>query len=156
MSFPPCISHQEGPENASYCSVRPCPAFCSPVTTVISFPLIPTSQCCLHNMPCLYCRELHLMSYHAVSPFPLSSHLNPYMSQYPILPHPTPLCSSYLYPPAFSLIAGNILSTPTQNPTQTPIPVKISDYDRLELRVIIVDSTSREMLPGCHCRCILQ
>ena len=114
---------------------------CSFLSSNPHFSMLPPQ----HVLSLLPCLSQHLVSSHALSSFPLSSHLNTYMSQYPILPHPTPLCSSYLHLPAFSLIAGNILSTPTPNPTPTLIPVKISDYDRLKLRIIIVDSTSREV-----------
>ena len=57
-----------------------CPVFCSPVTTVLFFPLILTSQCCLLHMSRLYSPTLHLVPSHAVSSFPLSSQSHPYMS----------------------------------------------------------------------------
>ena len=178
MSFPPCRSHQDGTENACYCSVRPCPVFSlvttvlscpvlslvttviscpvfslvatvlsspvfSLVTTVLAFPLIFTSQCCLHNMSLLPCVTSRVLSCSVL----FTSIITPESLHVPISHsttfHPS-VFLTFTYR-CFPLIAGNILSTPTPNPTLTPIPVKVSDSDLLELRIIIVDSTTGEM-----------
>ena len=70
-------------------------------------------------------------------------HLCPDVLFYHIPPH----CVLVLHLPIFSPQAGNILSTPTLTPTAAPTPTKIahSDSDELKIRLIIVDSTGREM-----------
>ena len=112
---------------------------------VLSFPLILTSQCCLLHMSRL--TALHYISCPPTQ-CPLFLYHHTFISTCPNIPfyHIPPHCVLPTFTYRCSpLIASNILSTPTPNPTPTPIPVKISDSDRLELRIIIVDSTSREM-----------
>ena len=75
------LYHQDVAEYASYSSVTYCPVFCSPVTTVLSFLLVLTSQCCLLHMFHLSCLALPLVFSHAVSCFPLSSESHPCMFQ---------------------------------------------------------------------------
>ena len=145
MSFRPCISRQEGTENASYCAVRPCSVFCCPVTT--SFPFLSSSLLNVASSTCLVSTAVRYISCPLMQ-CPLFLYHHTFISTCPNIPfyHIPPHCVLPTFTYRCSpLIASNILSTPTPNPTPTPIPVKISDSDRLELRIIIVDSTSREM-----------
>ena len=78
----PCshhVSHQEVTEHTSYWSVITCPVFCSPVNTVLFFPLIHTPHCPL-LMSHLFCLALLTVFSHAVSSSPLSLQPHPYMS----------------------------------------------------------------------------